>query len=40
MKIIQVSAPSMLQKYFFDGKVFTMTQPVYNLLQNTKNKVF
>lgn len=40
MKLMQISAPSMLQKYFFDGKVFTMTQPVYDLLQNTKNKVF
>ena len=40
MKLMQISAPSMLQKYFFDGKIFTMTKPVYDLLQNTKNKVF
>jgi hypothetical protein len=40
MKLMQISAPSMLQNYFFNGKVFSMTQPVYDLLQNTKNKVF
>ena len=40
MKLMQISAPSMLQKYFFEGKVFTMTQQVYDLLQNTKNKIF
>ena len=40
MKLMQVSAPSMLQNYIFFGKVFTMTSPVYDLLVNTKNKVF
>lgn len=40
LKLLQVSAPSMLQKYIFDGKVFRLTEPVYNLLENTKNKVF
>ena len=40
MKLMQISAPSMLQNYIFNGKVFTMTQPVYDLLKNTKNKVF
>jgi len=39
-KILQISAPSLLQRYFFDGKVFSMTKPVYDLLERTSNKVF
>lgn len=40
MKLMEISAPSMLQNYFFNGKVFSLTKPVYDLLQNTSNKIF
>jgi hypothetical protein len=34
------SAPALLQNYFFNGKIFSMSPKVYGLLKNTKNKVF
>ena len=38
--VMQISAPSLLQNYILNGKIFSMTQQVYDLLKNTKNKVF
>lgn len=37
---ISVSAPGLLQNYFINGKVFKLTEPVYDLLKNTSNRVF
>lgn len=39
-KIIQISAPSLLTNYIFNGKVFKLTEPVYDLLKNTNNRLF
>jgi hypothetical protein len=39
-ELMQTTAPSMLMNYLFNGKLFTMTEPVYDLLEQTKNKVF
>lgn len=39
-KILQLSAPSMVQSFIFHGKNFKMTNAVWELLRNTKNKPF
>jgi len=39
-KLTQLSAPSQIQNFIFNGKNFKMTNPVWELLKNTKNKVF
>lgn len=39
-KALTVSAPSLLINYLFNGKMFKLTEPVYNLLKNTNNRIF